>query len=343
MGVKILIVRLSAIGDVVQGIPALVALKETFPDWRISWLVEETSAPLLENHPCLTRLFILKRRSGGVTGFLRTLAEIRAENFDAAIDLQGLLKSALWVAMSGARRRIGHKTAREGARWFLNEYVGDRPVFDPNFPLIQRYLEPACHLGADPSKARFILPPVQRSVCERVDDLLKDTDQKRPMVALCPRSHWNTKDWPLEKWTRVAGELQKKAQVILIGASKDVEALDTIARAAPGAINLASQTTLAELVEIFRRCRCVAGADTGPVHLANASGVPRIVMIFGATSFRRSGPWSSDPARRRDRIAVSRHLECQPCFERTCRFGHINCLNEISEREVLEKIVERIG
>src|SRR3989344_3407199 len=90
--VKVLSVRLSSIGDVIQGIPALVALKETFPGWAISWLVEEASAPLLENHPCLTRLFVLKRRSGGVSNFLRTLAEIRAEQFDAAIDLQGLLK-----------------------------------------------------------------------------------------------------------------------------------------------------------------------------------------------------------------------------------------------------------
>ena len=341
--VKVLIVRLSSIGDVIQGIPALVALKETFPGWAISWLVEEASAPLLENHPCLTRLFVLKRRSGGVSNFLRTLAEIRAEQFDAAIDLQGLLKSAVWVAMSGAGRRIGHKAAREGAHWFLNEYVGDRPVFDPNFPLIQRYLEPACHLGADPGKARFVLPPVSRSVCDRVDQLLQAADRARPVVALCPRSHWITKDWPLEKWALTACELQNKAQLVLIGASKDAGALDSIARAAPAAINLAGQTSLLDLVEIFRRCRCVAGADTGPVHLANATGVPRIVMVFGATSFRRSGPWSSDPARCRDHVSISRQLECQPCFERMCRFRHMNCLKEISEKEVLEKILERIG
>ena len=341
--VRVLIVRLSAIGDVVQGIPALVALKETFPDWRISWLVEKTSAPLLENHPCLTRLFVWKRRAEGLSGFLRTLAEVRAERFDAAIDLQGLLKSAVWVAMSGARRRIGHKNTRECADLFLNEYVGDRPVFDPGFPLIQRYLEPACHLGADPCKARFILPPVPRAVCESVDDLLSGVDRSRPMVALCPRSHWATKDWPVDRWAGVARALRAKAQIVVVGGGKDAEAAAAIARDARGSFNLAGRTSLPELIEIFRRCRCVAGADTGPVHLANATGIPRVVMVFGATSFRRSGPWSSDPSRCRDHAAISRNLDCQPCFDRTCRFGHVNCLNDIPEKEVLEKILERIA
>jgi heptosyltransferase-1 len=341
--VKVLIVRLSAIGDVVQGIPALVALKETFPDWSICWLVEETSAPLLENHPCLTHLFVWKRRTEGWGGVLRTLARVRAEKFDAAIDLQGLLKSAVWTAMSGARRRIGHKKTREGADLFLNEYVGDRPVFDPNFPLIQRYLEPACHLGADPAKARFILPPVARSVCESVDDLLSGVDRSRPLVALCPRSHWTTKDWPADRWAGVARSLREKAQVVVIGAAGDDATASAIARDARGCFNLAGRTTLPELIEIFRRCRCVAGADTGPVHFANATGVPKIVMIFGSTSFRRSGPWSSDPSRRRDHISISRQLDCQPCFDRACRFGHLNCLKEISEKEVLEKILERIA
>lgn len=335
-----LFVRLSAIGDVIQGIPALVALKETFPDWQISWLVEETSAPLLANHPSLTRLYVLKRREGCASSFFRTLAEIRKEKFDVAIDLQGLFKSAIWVAMSGAGRRVGHKGTRECADWMLNEYVSDRPVFDPNFPLIQRYLEPAIHLGADPCKARYVLPAISRPVCERVDALLKNADRSLPLVAFCPRSHWSTKDWPIAKWAGVAKSLAGRAQLILIGAPKDAEVLDKIAQQTPGAINLAGQTTLPDLMEIFRRCRCVAGADTGPVHLANAVNVPRIVMIFGATSFRRSGPWSSDPARCRDHASISRQLDCQPCFDRVCRLGHTNCLNDISEKEVLNKISE---
>lgn len=337
--VKVLFVRLSAIGDVIQGIPALVALKETFPGWEISWLVEQTSAPLLENHPCLSRLFVLKRT---IPDALRTLAAIRAERFDAAIDLQGLLKSAVWVAMSGAPRRIGHNKTRECAHRLLNEYVGDRPVFDPAFPLIRRYLEPACHLGADPTRARYLLPPIPRAACERVNELLRLTDPARPLVALVPRSHWTTKDWPAEKWASIARALGDKAQVVFIGAAKDAPELGRMSAEAPGSLSLAGRTSLLELAELFRRCCVVAGADTGPVHLANATGVPKIVMVFGATSFRRSGPWSSDPSRCRDHVSISRQLDCQPCFERVCPLGHTHCLNDIRENEVLEKILERI-
>ena len=347
-GVKVLFVRLSAIGDVIQGIPALVALKRSFPDWRISWLVEETSAPLLEKHPCLDRLFILKRRwrtnpgagqsaREGLANHLQVLREIRRERFDIAIDLQGLFKSGLWTWLSGAPRRIGHNKTREFAHLFLNEYAGGRPVFDPAFPLIERYLEPVRRLGADPARAAFLLPEVSDGVRRSVENLLALADRSKPWIAFCPKSHWPSKDWPVERWRSLAGEIGKSAQVLLIGAGKDSADLERIADAAPGALNLAGKTTLLELVEIFRRCRCVAGPDTGPLHLANAVNSPRLVMIFGATSFRRSGPWG------KNHFAISRELSCQPCFARSCRFGHTNCLGEIPEAEVRDALLKSIG
>ncbi len=341
---KVLIVRLSAIGDVIQGIPCLVALKESFPDWQISWLVEETSAPLLENHPCLSRLFVLRRdwrKKDGVTAteaaegasnYWSVLREIRREQFDVTIDLQGLFKSGLWTWLSGAPRRVGHNKTRELAHWFLNEYAGDRPTFDPAFPLVERYLEPARHLGADVRKGRYLLPPSSEKT--RVEaDACMGTSPKQPVIALCPWSVWPSKNWPLERWRDVALDLAKDFRMLLIGAHSDLPASE-IFSAVPNLINLAGKTTLPVLAEIFRRCRVAVGPDSGPLHLANATNAPRIVMIFGSTSWRRSGP------RGEGNKAISLDLECQPCFERVCPLDHMNCLNTLDASRVIQAVRE---
>ena len=340
---KVLIVRLSAIGDVVQGIPCLVALKESFPDWEISWLVEETSAPILKGHPYLKRLFILKRnwrtqRSGfSSTNFGEGAANIwhirkclRQESFDVAIDLQGLFKSGLWSWLSGAPRRLGHNKTREFAHFFLNEFVGDRPTFDPDFPLVQRYLEPARYLGADVSKGRYLLPPSSPEIVAQVDSLLGFKDSSRPLIALCPWSLWPSKNWPLERWKEVAVSLSHDFRVLVMGMAADQRKAETLASSIPHVLNLTGKTPLALLPEIFRRCRLVMGPDSGPVHLANATLQSRILMIFGSTSKHRSGPWGEGHR------AVALDLSCQPCFERCCPHSHSNCLQLLDSKEVLQ-------
>jgi heptosyltransferase-1 len=271
--------------------------------------------------------------SEGVANFFDTLRAIRSERFDVAVDLQGLLKSALWTRLCGAPRRIGRRHAREGAPLFYNEKIGEHAEFDPAYPLIERYLEPARRLGADVARARFVLPPASAEARQKADSLLREAGEELPLVAFCPRSNWPTKDWPRERWRALAVKLQDRARVLLIGDQKDADELLAIGEGVPGVIDLAGRTSLLELAEIFRRCACVVGGDTGPVHLANATGVPPIVMIFGATSFRRSGPLGSEHR------AISRSLSCQPCFERSCRFGHLNCLRDISEQEIFEAVI----
>lgn len=336
---KVLIVRLSAIGDVVQGIPCLVALKVSFPDWKISWLVEETSAPILEGHPYLEKLFVLQRkwRSGenrlhpnliqGGKNFWQVLSEIRNENFDVAIDLQGLFKSGMWSFLSGAPRRIGHNKTREFAHYFLNEFASERPTFDPTFPLVERYLEAACKLGADVSLPHYILPPSSTKAVEFVSRVLKNATG---VITLCPWSAWATKNWPTDRWRELANCLSSEGQVVLLGAQNDIEAADFICADNPSLINLVGKTSLDVLPEIFRRSALVIGPDTGLVHLANATGVPKILMLFGSTSWRRSGPLG------KEHRTISTELECQPCFERSCPLGHTNCQQLLDVDQVLK-------
>jgi lipopolysaccharide heptosyltransferase II len=354
---KVLIIRLSALGDVIQGIPGLVALKESFPDWEISWLVEEPWAPVLDRHPCLRKLFILERRWRSERlgtpphqlfhGFLNMVAirrQLQRERFDIAIDLQGLFKSGLWSWLSGTPRRIGHDRTRECAHWFLNEYVCDRPTFDPSYPLIQRYLDPARYLGADVTRARYVLPHSRPETVAAVDALLGPASGAATTIALCPWSAWVSKNWPLDKWKEISLALAGNYRVLILGSPTEKPAADTIwmpsAAAEPaarnGILNLVGQTDLSTLAEIFRRCRVVAGPDTGPIHLANATGVPKILMLFGSTSWRRSGPFGDGHR------TLSRNLECQPCFERVCPLGHLNCIHQLKTGEILDAIHELV-
>lgn len=344
---KVLIVRLSAIGDVIQGIPCLVALKESFPDWRLSWLVEETSAPVLEGHPCLDKLFVLgrdwrKKGSGvtppdvarGASNFRSVWRALREERFDVAIDLQGLFKSGLWTWLSGAPRRVGHDRTRELAHWFLNEYAGNRPTFDPSFPLVERYLEPARHLGADVSKGHYLLPPASAETRTAADRLLEGG---KKWIALCPWSAWGSKNWPLERWREAALDLAKDFHLVLIGSAADQGAAKSGFAGVPNLTDLTGRTSLPVLAEIFRRCRVAVGPDSGPLHLANAADVPRVVMLFGSTSWRRSGP------RGEKHRALALDLECQPCFERVCPLGHFRCLQSLETARVIAAVREAAG
>lgn len=352
---KVLIVRLSALGDVIQGIPCLVALKESFPDWEISWLVEEPSAPVLAGHPHLHKLFILERRwrkrrlvaspqdvAEGARNIWQIRRQLRRERFDVAIDLQGLFKSGMWSWLSGARRRIGHDRTRECAHWFLNEYVCDRPTFDPAYPLVQRYLDPAKYLGADLAKGRYVLPSPSAETLAAADAMLGPAAGAPSTIAFCPWSAWPSKNWPIANWKELGAALAPDFRVLILGSPADQREADSVwapepHRAGPrerGIMNLVGRTDLRVLAEVFRRCRVVAGPDTGPVHLANATGGPRILVLFGSTSWRRSGPLG--PGHR----TLSRDLDCQPCFERLCPPGHFRCVRQLGVAEVLAAVRE---
>jgi lipopolysaccharide heptosyltransferase II len=339
---RVLIVRLSALGDVIQGIPCLVALKESFPDWQVSWLTEAPNAPVLAGHPHLHRLFLLERgwRRGaapfnpanlarGGANFLATWKAIRAERFDVAIDLQGLFKSGLWSLLSGARRRVGHGGTREFADTFLTEIVSDRPTFDPAYPLLERYLDPARHLGADPAKARYALPPAPAEAAAAADLLLGAARDARPRVALCPWSAWPSKNWPLENWRALASALAREAHVLVLGGPENAPEAAARLDGLEGVDNLVGRTPLPVLAEVLRRCRLAIGPDSGPLHLANATDGPRVLMLFGSTSRRRSGPWGAGHR------ALARDLDCQPCFRRVCPLGHQDCLRRLSTDTVL--------
>jgi heptosyltransferase I len=276
---RILIVRLSAIGDVIHGIPVLCALREALPDAFIGWVVESTSAALLEGHPALDELIRAPR------GWLKWPREVwrlrqrlHALRFDAAIDLQCLTKSAIAAWLSGAPRRIGKagEDGREFSRWFHNELItagGDH--------VIEHYLQMLRPLGIGTSSVRFDLPEHPAAARAAEQFLRASRLSPRSFAILNPGAGWPSKIWPAERYGELALCLWRAhglASVAVWGGGGELRLAERIVAASSGHALLAPPTSMTELAALCRRAALFVGSDTGPMHLAVAVGTPTISL-----------------------------------------------------------------
>lgn len=326
---RILLVKLSSFGDVIHALPTLEALRNLYPQGQIIWLVEEAFIPLIAGHPALDEVWGVPRVRLGqgmdrdkVLRLLRLLRRVRASRFDLVIDLQGLLKSALWVALAQSFRKVGYDRTRELSYLALTERI---PPYDPEAHAVWRYLNVARHLGAPPTLPRFRL-----GLTPALPDFLASGD--RPWVVLHPGARWATKLWPAAGWAQLGDWLsrEKGLGVIITGSAVDRELADQIiTRMREQALNLAGRTSLPELAGVMQKARLAITADTGPMHLAAALGT-RVVAIFGPTSPGRTGPFG--PGHRVVRLG----LACSPCFQRHC--PEPRCLLELAPEAVLAAV-----
>ncbi len=341
---KILIVRLSAIGDVIHSIPILHSLRQKFPDAYISWAVEDRASAILVNNPLLDKLYVFPKQKwkkrgfclDNFTEFFEIINEIKSEKFDIAIDLQELFKSGLVTGLSGAKRKIAHAGTREFADIFITEKLPAHDIFDPNKLIIERYLEPAAYLGAPTDEVKFSLPPIDEEIKTYIDTLLEKTDKNKPNIIFSPATIWDSKHWLEEYWAELLDKLSEEYNVIFTGVEKDKLLIDRIVSKAKidNYFTVAGKTSLFELIELFNRSKYVIAPDTGPVHIANASGVPVIIAIFGSTSYKRTPPYGDK------HFALSEELPCQPCFKRNCPRVDIpmECMKKITPDNILKII-----
>ncbi len=337
---RILLVKLSSLGDVIHALPTLEALRALFPGGRLVWLVEEAQAPLLSGHPALDEVWAVPRLSPGKKGaagdlrkIRRMARRVRAEPFDLVIDLQGLLKSALWVALARSARKLGYDRTREWSWLALTERLAP---YDPEAHAVYRYLNLARYLGAPagPPRFRFGLP-----LTEDLGHLIPP-EKGRPLAVLHPGARWPTKLWPAAPWARLAGWLAREHgfQVAITGSPADQGLVgEIIAQSDIPPLNLAGRTTLAELASVLKNARLAVTADTGPMHLAAALGTP-VAALFGPTAPWRTGPFG--PGHEVVRLA----LPCSPCFRRRC--PEPRCLTDLplaAAQAAVEKILVRRG
>lgn len=365
---KILIVRLSAIGDVIHCLPALHALRRKFPNAYIGWVVEDKAADILINNPLLDKVYVLPKKKWKAQGLtINTIREfvhfvklIREEKFDIAIDLQELFKSGLMTFLSGAKRRIGHAKTREFADIFLNEKLKPHNIFDPDKMIIERYLEPAQYLGAPTDEVKFNLPPINQETKDYIDSFLENFKEDRPLIVFSPATIWSSKHWIEAYWSELLEKLSLRYNIVLVGSKEDINLINRIMRSgseqaerrlcrlgggelipvkSSNYLSLAGKTSLFQLIELFNRADILIAPDTGPAHIANATNKPVIITIFGSTSYKRTAPWGEQHE------ALSAELPCQPCFKRQCRRKDfkMECMKTITPDTIIKKINEKLA
>jgi heptosyltransferase I len=335
---RILLVRLSAIGDCLHALPVVHELRRQIPDAAIGWAIETAGHGLLAGHPEVDR-FHLFPRGTGTRGFgsgrrralLDFRHELRAVGYDVAIDVQGLTKSGLVAWLSGAPERIGFgdRGARELNRWFLNRRLVPAPrrrhVMDRNLSLLEG-------LGLEvPERAAWTLPAYGPG--PELAAFLDALPGPR-FVALNPGAAWPSKRWPVESFTelarRVAGELEVPV-VVTWGSDDERRAAGEIVAAAGGApVLLAPPTDLRQLAALLGRAALTISGDTGPLHLAVALGVAT-VAIFGPTDPTRNGPYGSG----HHVLVQEGELDCQFCWRTRCSRSDLACLQRVAVGTVL--------
>ncbi|MGI8982633.1 MAG: glycosyltransferase family 9 protein [Pirellulaceae bacterium] len=289
---RILICRLSAIGDCILTMPLASELRRQFPGAFIAWAVQGASAPLMEEHPCVDlAIKITKQELRSPVGLWRLRQRLRMQHFDLALDPQGLTKSALVSWLSGAPRRIGfaRPVGREISTWLQTELVHSR---QPH--VVDRYLELLAPLGINAEQAEFRFPANGAARC-KLAPFLDQPHLKDGFAVVNPGAGWDSKVWPAERYAEVAQHLASRHRlptVVVWAGDREKAWGKEIAAGANGHAFLALKTTLLELGELLRSARLFVGSDTGPLHMAAAVGVS-CVGIYGPTRPEECGPYGS--------------------------------------------------
>ena len=344
---NILIVKMSAIGDVIHTLPALNAIRAHFPEARITWLVEEAAASLVLGHEALDRVLISRRKSWVSSlptsrGFdtaqqiLYFIRELRDTVYDVILDFQGLLKSGVLIGLARGKRKIGFDRGMEHAEeshLFLNERVA--PVDMEIHALTRSMMLLEASLGIVAEDIIFGLPlsAEDKDVARRLL-AAQEAGFDGPIVAVHPAAKWETKLWENCRFSQLCDILIRRynARIVLTGDMSDAPmVLEIQSGMQERAINLAGKTSLKTLAAVFEMVDCVISTDTGPMHLAAAAGAP-VTALFGPTA-----PWRTGPFGPRHRV-VRAEVKCSPCFKRTCSTRQ--CMKAITVDEVLEAVEE---
>ena len=338
---KILILKPSALGDVIQALPVLRLLKLHFRDAEIFWWIDSTLAPLLEGDPDLAGIVRFERKRWAAPvhwpEMLRSLRWLRGQDFDLVIDLQCLARSGAFAWLANGKFLIGLDEVREGARGFYDTAVR-RAFFHTH--AVDWYLAVLPQLGV-PVHRHFVWLPERPRVAAEVKRKWPGAFVFNPqLIALQPGARWPNKRWPAENFAglvHLAAKHFPASRFAILGDTEDRPLGEIISRAAPERCqNLCGETSLPEMVEWLRLCDLMVTNDTGPMHVAAALGKP-LVALFGPTEPRRTGPYGQLES------VMRIELPCSPCLKGHCTYEKPNeCLNAISPAMVFEQLRKRL-
>lgn len=321
---KLLVIKPSSLGDIIHSLPFLNALKETYPELKIHWIVAKGFEEILEGHPLIEKLYLVDKErwkslklTNIVNDFNQLRKKLRHQKYDYAVDLQGLLRSGIMTWLSGAKVKVGFREARELSSLFYDLKVS--ASFENH--AVDRYLEVAKFLGTKFNKVKFPLPEPETP---------RWLSKFEEYAVIIPSARWQSKQWPLPYYVEVINRLPYK--FLVTGSKADQSLAQKIEEYSRGkAISVAGKTTLRELISVFKGSLFVLTPDTGTMHLAVASEA-KVIALFGPTDPNRTGPYGEG------NIVLKSSLPCSPCFRKTC--GDQKCMRELTPEQVIEKIKE---
>jgi len=324
---KILVIKPSALGDIIHTLPFLNAMQDRFPESNIHWVAARGLHGILDGHPMIQRLWIIdkdrwknpRNMKDTLYSMVKLGADLKKEQFEVVVDLQGLLRSGIICVLTGSACRIGFSEAREGSTLFYTHRVrGGTDVH-----AVDRYLEQAAFLGCDVTAPRFPFPELPKDF-----PLLKILPDK--YVVIAPSAGGPLKRWPAERFGELASRLPWKS--VVVASAADAGLAETVVRFSKGnAISVAGRTTLKELASLIGTARFLVSPDTGPMHIAAALNVP-VFALFGPTNPARTGPYGQ-----LHRV-IRAEAECAPCYRRK-KCADWSCMTGITVDQVFERIM----
>lgn len=337
---RILVVRLGSLGDIIHTLPAVAALRRALPEARIDWLVDAPHQEIVARVPAIDARVVLEERT--IAAWLNAAATLRRRGYDAAVDFQGLFKSAILARASGAKRVLGFSIwhlRERGARAFYTE-TGERPE-PPNARTSERHV-----IRKNLELAKRLVPSIDPEgplefplhVSPSVDvENLKHALDGGPYAVLNPGAAWPNKRWPPERFGQVAAFLRARhglRSVVTWGPGEE-QLADVAVTMSEGAAVMAPLLPLGALMSLLGDARLMVSGDTGPTHLAGALGIP-IVAPYGPTSAARNGPWHPDD------LVISRYDECACHYQRQCAVPDRWCLGGLPASELMAAITARL-
>lgn len=320
---KILIIKLSSIGDLFHALPAVHNLKVEL-DAQIDWITTSPYVDLVNSFTDVDTVIPFYRHNF-FSHFPKFISKLRASKYDMVIDLQGLLKSALVSRMAKAKNRIGPSFHREGSRFFYSAVAGkrnkDRHAVEENLDIIH-------HLGLN------LIPPEFPVAFPK-----KVLSEPHPRVAICPASRWETKNLPTQSFIDIGNALLKQdsASIFLLGGPEDKEICSEIEERLEAKVtNLAGKLSLVETGSILQKMDLMISNDSGPLHMGVAAGV-QTLSIYGPTDPKRTGPFG------KIHKVIQADLECMPCFSRTCPSRDIACMTTLDPLTVIKATREMLS
>ena len=343
---KILIIRLSALGDAIHTLPMANAIRKHFPNIQLDWIVEDKAEKFIVNNPLINNVYVLpkkqwkkdKNKIKVIKEFLSIVKSIKEQKYDVVIDTQQLFKSSLIMALSKGKRKISLDGGREFSWLFANEIIKTgRKQFDIYYHVVKRNLEIAKYLGSETQEfPEFIIPDFNGEYSEEIKGIIDNLDKSRKTIVLSPATTWQNKHWTIQGWVDVINEFKETYNIIVTAAENEKSYTMQILQQINGGniIDLTGKTTLADLVCIFKNSDLVVSPDSGSAHIAWATGSPKIITLFFATSSQRTAPYGDKY------YSLSSKIPCSPCMKKHCKLktNKNSCIKEIKSEDLINVI-----